>query len=101
VAPAAPSLFGTLAEFYQTDDQIRALFELARANAGRDGIPCKSQPNNPSHRYQVNNGRPFKIRCCMHGCYHRLQRAAIIQWIADLVNQGVIDGAVLEVDGGI
>jgi len=101
VAPAAPSLFGTLAEIYQTDDQIRALFELARANAGRDGIPCKSQPNNPSHRYQVNNGTPFKIRCCMHGCYHRLHRSAIIQWIAELVNQGVIDGAVLEVDGGI
>ena len=87
-------------EIYQTDDQIRALFELARANSCRDGLPCKSQPNDPSHRYQVNNGRPFRIRCCMHGCYHRLQRAAIIHWIAELVNHGVIDGANLGLDDG-
>jgi hypothetical protein len=100
VAPAAPSLFGKLAELYQTDDQIRALFELARANAGRDGVPCKSQPNDLGHRYQVNNGRPFRIRCCMHGCYHRLHRAAIIDWIAELVNHGVIDGANLGLDDG-
>jgi hypothetical protein len=98
VAPAAPSLFGSLAEIYQTDDQIRALFELARANACRDGLPSKTQPNNLSHRYQVNNGRPFRIRCCMDGCYHKLQRAAIIDWIAELVNHGVIDGAILGLD---
>jgi hypothetical protein len=87
VAPAAPSLFGRLAEIHQTDD-------------GRDGLPCKSQPNDLSHRYQVNNGRPFRIRCCMHGCYHRLHRAAIIDWIAELVNHGVIDGANLGLDDG-
>jgi hypothetical protein len=98
VEPAAPSLFGTLAELYQTDNQNRALFELARANSSEGGLPCKSQPNNPTHRYQVNNSRPFRIRCCTPGCYHRLQRASVIQWIADLVNHGVIDGAVLEVD---
>jgi hypothetical protein len=36
----------------------------------------------------------------MDGCYHKLQRAAIIDWIAELVNHGVIDGAILGLDDG-
>jgi hypothetical protein len=81
---AAPTLFNNLSEIHQTDDQIRELFQLARANSTGDGLPCKAHPNHQHHRYQVNNGRPFRIRCCMHGCYHKLQRAAIIHWIAEL-----------------
>jgi hypothetical protein len=96
---AAPTLFNILSEIYQTDDQIRALFQLARANSTGDGLPCKNQPNNHLHRYQVNNGQPFRIRCCMHGCYHKLQRAAIIHWIAELVNHNVVDGSKLGLDG--
>jgi hypothetical protein len=69
MAPTAvPTLFNVLSEIYQTDDEIRALFQLARVNSTGDGLPCKAHPNDPSHRYQVNNSRPFRIRCCMHGC---------------------------------
>jgi hypothetical protein len=89
---AVPTLFSTLSEVYQTDDQIRTLFQIARANSMGDGLPCKNHPNNQQHRYQVNNGRPFRIRCCMDGCYHRLQRAAIIHWIAELVTYNVFTG---------
>lgn len=98
-AAAAPTLFNILSEIYQTDDQIRALFQLARANSASDGLPCKAHPNNRHHRYQVNNGQPFRIRCCMHGCYHKLQRAAIIYWIAELVNHNMVDGSRLGLDG--
>jgi hypothetical protein len=96
---AVPTLFNVLSKNYQTDDQIRALFQLARANSTGDGLPCKAYPNNHHHRYQVNNGQPFRIRCCMHGCYHKLQRAAIIHWIAELVNCDVADGSKLGLDG--
>jgi hypothetical protein len=96
---AVPTLFNILSEIYQTDDQIKALFQLARANSTGDGLPCKAHPNNQHHRYQVNNGQPFRIRCCMHGCYHKLQRAAIIHWIAELVNYNMVDGSKLGLDG--
>jgi len=94
-----PTLFGKLCERYHTDEEIKTLFQLARENSiGGHGLPCKSQPNNPAHRYQVNNGSPFRIRCCVPGCFHKLARAAIIQWISDLVRLEVIDGSVLPVD---
>ncbi|GFZ50325.1 hypothetical protein JCM24511_08082 [Saitozyma sp. JCM 24511] len=96
---AAPTLFNNFSEIYQTDDQIRALFQLARANSTGDGLPCKAHPDHQHHRYQVNNGQPFRIRCCMHGCYHKLQPAAIIHWIAELVNYNVVDGSKLGVEG--
>jgi hypothetical protein len=35
----------------------------------------------------------------MHGCYHKLQRAAIIHWIAELVSCDVVDGSKLGLDG--
>jgi hypothetical protein len=60
---AVPTLFNILSEIYQTDDQIRALFQLARANSTGDSLPCKAHPNNQHHRYQVNNGQPFRIAC--------------------------------------
>jgi hypothetical protein len=97
--PPPPTLFNNRSEIYQTDDQIRRLFQLARANSNGDGLPCKAHPNNIHHRYQVNNDQPFRIRCCMHGCYHKLQRAAIIHWIAELVNYNVVDGSKLGLDG--
>ncbi|RSH83632.1 hypothetical protein EHS25_005536 [Saitozyma podzolica] len=59
---AAPTLFNNLSEIHQTDDQIRELFQLARANSTGDGLPCKAHPNHQHHRYQVNNGQPFRIR---------------------------------------
>lgn len=89
---SAPTLFGSLSQHYQTDEEIKELFQLARANSGTDGLPCKRQPEDRHHRYQVNSQQPFRIRCCVHGCYHKLQRAAIIHWIAELVSTEVIDG---------
>ncbi|GFZ43054.1 hypothetical protein JCM24511_00772 [Saitozyma sp. JCM 24511] len=96
---AVPTLFNILSEIYQTDDQIRALFQLARANSTGDGLPCQNHPTDQHHRYQVNNGQPFRIRSCMHGCYHKLQRAAVIHWKAELVNYNVVDGSKLGLDG--
>jgi hypothetical protein len=48
---AAPTLFNNLSEIYQTDDQIRALFQLARAHSTGDGLPSKNHPNDQHHRY--------------------------------------------------
>ncbi|GFZ44301.1 hypothetical protein JCM24511_02023 [Saitozyma sp. JCM 24511] len=87
----------TLSEIYQTGDQ-RALFQLARANSTGDGLPSNNHPNDQHHRYQVNKGRPFRIRCCMDGCYHKLQRAAIVHWIAELVTCSVVEGSKLGLD---
>jgi hypothetical protein len=90
---SAPTLFGSLSQHYQTDGQIKELFQLARANSGTDGLPCKKHPEDRQHQYQVNSQQPFRIRCCVHGCYHKLQRVAIIHWIAELVSTEVIDRA--------
>ena len=70
-------LLGRLTTLHQSDD-IRALFSLARLSAG--AVPCKAHPNKRAHRYQVNNTSPFRTRCCMPGCYHKLQRSATIYW---------------------
>jgi hypothetical protein len=78
-------LFQVLSRRYQSDEEISALFNKARSLAG--AIPCKAHPHDRSHRYQLNNRSPFRIRCCVVGCYNRLQRSAIIHWIA----QGVYD----------
>lgn len=96
--PAGPShVFQTLSTWYQTNDEIKALFNLARTNTtnGRLGLPCKAHPTDPTHRYQSNERNPFRIRCSDKDCGNKLQRAAIIHWIADLVNRGVVDGGPL------
>jgi hypothetical protein len=86
-------LLGRLTTMYQSDDDIKELFNLARLSAG--AVPCKAHPNKRAHRYQVNNTSPFRIRCCMPGCYHKLQRSAIIYWLVMLVKGEVLDGDVL------
>lgn len=40
-------LLGRLTTMYQTDDDIKALFNLARLSAG--AVPCKAHPNKRSH----------------------------------------------------
>ena len=92
---AAPSLFNRLSDRYQTNIEIKALFQLARDNSATSSLPCKAHPDNLQHRYQVNNGAPFRIRCCRRGCYNKLQGAAVIKWIAELVSLDVIDGSAL------
>jgi hypothetical protein len=87
---ALPEIFQSLADSFHTDEQIEQLFTMARDAAGQ--IPCKAHPTNTNHRYQVNNRSPYRIRCCMPGCYHRLARSAIVHWIATLVEDEVIDG---------
>lgn len=85
-----PEIFQSLANNFHTDQQIGQLFNVARDAAGQ--IPCKDFPDNPFYRYQVNNQSPYRVRCCMPGCYHRLSRTAIVHWIATLVEDEVIDG---------
>lgn len=82
-------LFQQLGGDYQTDEEIRRLFETARTLAG--SIRCKAYPDNERHRYQINNPSPFRIRCCVSGCYNKLQRAAIVHWIAQLVRDDWIN----------
>ena len=85
-----PEIFQSLANDFHTNEQIGQLFNMARDATGQ--IPCKDFPDNPDHRYQVNDQSPYWIRCCMPECYHRLSRTAIVHWIATLVEDEVIDG---------
>jgi hypothetical protein len=88
-----PTLYQSLCEICQTDNDIKDLFGTARSMVG--SIPCQRHPNNIRHRYQINNTAPFRLRCCFADCYHKLQRTAIIQWIAVLASEEVIDGEAL------
>ena len=85
-----PEIYQSLANNFHSDEEIGRLFNYARNTAGH--VPCKDFPNDPTHRYQVNNRSPYRIRCCMPGCFHRLARTGIVHWIATLVEQEVIDG---------
>ena len=65
-------------------------FSLGRNAAG--SILCTADSTDDDHRYQVNNRSPFRIRCCMPGCYHRPSQAAIVHWLATLTEDEVIEG---------
>jgi len=79
------TIFRHLIENYQSDDQIRELFLKAKETAGYHAMPCKGEPGDPGHRYQVHNTTPFRVRCSSEGCGSKLQRSALIHWIAELV----------------
>lgn len=71
-----------------SDEAIRQLFVSARTILG--SVPCQAHPNNGDHRYQINSRAPFRIRCQMPGCYHRLARSSIIEYISTLVEGGLL-----------
>lgn len=87
------TLYQSLSEICQTDRDIKDLFNTARSMV--DAIPCQRHPKNIRHRYQINNQAPFRLRCCFADCYHKLQRTAVIQWIAVLASEEVLDGKAL------
>lgn len=84
-----PTLYQSLCEICQTDRAIKDLFNTARSMVG--AIPCQRHPKNIRHRYQINKTAQFRLRCCFAECYHKLQRTAIIQWIATLASEEVLD----------
>jgi hypothetical protein len=74
-----------------TDQEIYDFFQRAR-NASHNGtIPCKAQPGNPTHRYQVHNRAPFRVRCSNGTCGSKLQRGALLHWLAELHGQGLLE----------
>ena len=81
---------------YQTDDQIKELFDKARASSDTYLLLCKSQPGNPDHRYQIHSRTPFCVRCSNRDCQHKLQRTALVHRIAELVQGGLVGRAVME-----
>jgi len=89
------TVFHTLSTRYQSDEDIRQLFHLARANSHQNALPCKSQPGRPSHRYHAQGRSPFRVRCSDRECHHKLQRADPVHWIAQLVDTGHINREVL------
>lgn len=93
--PGPMTAYDTLDAANQTDEQIRHLFILAREACGtpeeRWGLPCSAHPDHRGYRFHVNSKEPFSIRCSDDTCRVRLARAAIVRWIADLVQAGVID----------
>jgi len=84
-------VFRELVEKYQTDGDIKNLFALAKESAEYNALPCKADPGNPSHRYQIHGRTPFRVRCSSGGCRSKLQRSALVHWIAELVQSGVVD----------
>jgi hypothetical protein len=88
-----PTFYQSLSSLCQSNDQIKQVFNLARSIM--DAVPCQRHPDNKRHRYQINNSQPFRVRCCFADCYHKLQRTAILQWIADLVRDEKLDGVEL------
>ena len=90
--PAQDTVFLELSELCQTDQEIKELFQAARRVGRRPQcLPCKRQPDDPSHRYQVHARHPFGLRCGFKACSHKLAGAAVVQWIAELVRSEVVD----------
>ena len=90
--PEAPpaTVFEALCRVNQKDAEIRELFLKARDAAADGSLPCKKYPGDPSHRYQSNQLQPFTVRCGNRSCHHKLARAALVEWIAKLVDSGII-----------
>lgn len=76
------AIFRHLMSTYQSDEEIMEMFETARSGAHPYAIPCKLAPGDPSHRYQIHERSPFRVRCSYKECRHKLQRTALIHWIA-------------------
>jgi len=89
-------IYQELLERHQTDQEIRILFDKAREAGPHFGLPCKSKPGNPEHRYQVHSKSPFRVRCASLDCGSKLQRTALVHWIAELVQGAVLSADVLE-----
>jgi hypothetical protein len=87
------NVFRQLIENCQSDDEIREIFLQAKESAEYHALPCKEEPGNPGHRYQVHSRSPFRVRCSSAGCGSKLQRSALLHWIAELVQTGVVSGA--------
>ena len=87
------NIFRQLITNYQSDDQIRELFQRAKENAEFHALPCKEEPGDQDHRYQIHNRSPFRVRCSDKDCGSKLQRSALIHWIAELVQSGVVSDA--------
>jgi hypothetical protein len=90
-------IFDALSTQYQSDAKIKALFQKARASCHPYTLPCKAQPGNPAHRYQIHASKPFRVRCSEPDCGSKLQRAALVHWVAELVQEGIIDRSQLDV----
>jgi hypothetical protein len=86
-------LLHQLNEMCQSDADFKRLYLKARAQKGC--IPCKTEPDNPQHRYQSNNPSPFRVRCGARGCNNKLQRSSLIMWIITLVEEEFLDGDAL------
>ena len=95
--PIVSHAFLPLSKRHSDDKAIRALFTKVRLHRP---LPCKKHPDDTRHRYQVNNATPFIIRCGYIGCYHKHRGAAIIQWIADFVENGDIERNMVGFDIG-
>jgi predicted component of type VI protein secretion system len=89
------AIFQELSKRYQSDEEFRDLYEQARGSSHPYTLPCKAQPGNPDHRYQVHHRAPFRVRCSQRQCQHKLQRTALVHWIAELIQGRVIDGTAL------
>lgn len=91
------NVFRQLSERYSTDEEIQELFETARDSGYPYALPCMSHPGDPNHRYQIHNRSPFRVRCSHRDCQHKLQRTALVHWIAELIQGGVVDASRLNV----
>ena len=90
------STFQEISNWCQTDVEIRDLFLAARSNGGyAQALPCKLHPGDQTHRYQIHQPVPFRVRCSNSACQHKLVRSNLVHWIADLVDMGVIDAGAL------
>jgi hypothetical protein len=83
-----------LAAVYNTDQDIGRLYFQARAYC-LTGVPCKAHPEDPEHAYHVNQRHNFRVRCKVPECHNSVRGGSLVQWIADLVANGVINGEVL------
>ena len=94
-------IFQKLSAKYTTDDDMLAMFEAARSSSHPYAVPCKAHPGNPDHRYQINARSPFRVRCSKKECWHKLQRTALVMWLAELIHQGLMDGTALGIGNEI
>jgi len=84
-------MFRVLGEECQTDEALRNLSKQAQGATHLYAPPCKNQPDNRGHHYQIHFRAPIRVLCSERDCGWKLQRTALLHWIAELLQGGLID----------
>ena len=50
-------------------------------------IPCQMGERDRTHKYNIHDWKPFRLRCALNSCHHNMYEAQAMSWFAELVDR--------------